>query len=194
MHFPLIKLRCEDGTLYEGGKPETVSDLVKIDKENSLEPEVLHEWLWDALMRLTLEEKELETLSENVKRYVSVWSVRNYVGNGGVYAPLYSCPLLLPYAREGYLAISQSEAAQSIERMLEAVNKARSFSNSQSKKSDISGLLDSLSEKQMELIENIIEPGNQETEYAIFDKPVQLADYVRDNYLEFQSCQVSVHH
>jgi len=180
----IVKLRREDGTVYEGVTPKLVKNLIQIDKENALEADTLHEIMWDALQYLTSNETDLDTLSENVKRYVSVWSVRNYVGNGGLESAFYYCPLQLSYAREGYSIISQPIAAKLVRRMEEALKMAISFSESDTKRTDICDVLNSLSRQHKGIISEFLEPKNEVIDWSVFETPLPLAKFVRDNYAD----------
>jgi len=183
-----IRLHCEDGTVYEGDAPETVKGFIQIDKDNVLETDTLNEYLWDALQNLTDNEEDFDTLSENVKRYVSVGSVRNYVGNGGLVSGFYYCPLLLSSAREGYLIMSQPIAAKLVGRMEEALKMAISFNESKAKETNIRYYLDDLTPQQDQIIYDFLCPNNEVIDWSVFDVPEQLAQFVRDNYDEFLEC------
>lgn len=157
-----------------------------------LEPMILHEWLWDSLQSRTNTDKDLQTLSEPLKEYVSVWSVRNYIGNGGIDAPLLSVPNLLPYAKKGYLAINCPVAAEAVSRLIDAMKFVLDVNEHIIEKADLSTLIYELTEENSEKMDNIITPGGLEVGFEEFDVPELLAEFVRSNYEYFIDCELPV--
>ncbi|MFK8080528.1 MAG: hypothetical protein AB8B97_09600 [Granulosicoccus sp.] len=192
MSFPLVKLQRETGAFYEGQRPTSVKELIAIDMQGALDPMTLHEWLWDSLMIKTDTVDDLESLSKPLKEYVSVLSVKNYVDNGGIDAPLHYAPLTLPYAKDGFLAINCPVAAQAVDRMMCAVNYVLEINDTTLEKSDVSMLLYDLADEHDEKLSEILAPNGVEIDYSEFDAPEALAVYVRENYKYFLGCELPI--
>lgn len=99
---------------------------------------------------------------------------------------------MLPYAVEGYQAIGQPAATKYVQRMLDARNEIIARYGNKSDGANISDIAYELSDDQLLPIEQILDPYDEDVDFDVFDKPEELALFVREHYAEFQSCEVAV--